>query len=188
MSRRRSRRSRQEPVWPIILVLAVVGGGLGIGALFFGEPGSGDAGELLNPSSTDDAGIPTPGDRIRVEVLNGGGVRGAAAEATDVLRGEGFDVVYFGNALAFDGGGTVVLDRTGKGGVADAVASSLGAAEVRSEPDSTRLVDVTVLVGDDWPLQVGSGALGDSATFEDAEPVGEGASWWDVGRFFDGAR
>jgi hypothetical protein len=41
-------------------------------------------------------------ERIRVEILNGGGHAGAAREATDQLRDLGFDVVFFGNAGSFD--------------------------------------------------------------------------------------
>ena len=36
--------------------------------------------------------------RVRVEVLNAGGVPGMASRATDHLRESGFDVVYYGNA------------------------------------------------------------------------------------------
>lgn len=95
--------------------------------------------------------VPSPlGERVRVEVLNGGGVAGAARAATGVLRDLGFDVVYFGNAETFTADSSVVLDRVGKERPARAVARALGIPDVRSEPDSGLYVDVTVRLGPEW--------------------------------------
>jgi hypothetical protein len=85
-----------------------------------------------------------------VEVLNGGGVQGMAGRATELLRDDGFDVVYFGNAQSVAQGGSVVLARTANRDAAAEVAAALGIEVVRLEPDSTLLVDVTVLLGSDW--------------------------------------
>ena len=89
--------------------------------------------------------------QVRVEVLNGAGTAGLARDATQRLRGGGFDVVYFGNATNFDRGRSVVLDRVGAPERARAVAASLGIDSVAAAPDSTLLLDVTVVLGDDWP-------------------------------------
>jgi len=91
--------------------------------------------------------------RVRVEVLNGAGRPGLAREATERLRDRGFDVVYFGNARGFGRDSSIVLDRVGKEETARAVAAALGITVVGSEPDSTLLLDVTVILGKDWPLQ-----------------------------------
>jgi LytR cell envelope-related transcriptional attenuator len=88
---------------------------------------------------------------VRVEVLNGAGTSGLARDATHRLRSGGFDVVYFGNASTFDRGRSVVLDRVGEPARARAVAASLGIDSVASAPDTTLLLDVTVVLGDDWP-------------------------------------
>ncbi len=181
------RRRGQEPVWPLLVGVALVGGGAGLAALLSRGPAETED-PIDDPPTGVEVPLPTPGDRVRVEVLNAGGVQGAAAEATEILRAAGFDVVYFGNAASFGSATTVVLDRTGAGGAAGAVASSLGAPEVRSEADSTRLVDVTVLVGADWPLRPESGDAPEAATFEDAEAPGEPHPWWDLRRFFNGTR
>lgn len=95
--------------------------------------------------------------QVRVEVLNGAGTSGLARDATQRLRTGGFDVVYFGNASAFDRGRSVVLDRVGDPARARAVAASLGIDSVASAPDSTLLLDVTVVLGDDWPPPPGNG-------------------------------
>jgi hypothetical protein len=95
--------------------------------------------------------IPRPGERVRVEVLNAGGVRGAASQVTDRLRDSGFDVVYFGNAPTFGESSSRVLLRAGPAIQAEAVARALGIPEVESREDPSLLVEVTVLVGADWP-------------------------------------
>jgi len=91
-----------------------------------------------------------PTTRVRVEVLNAGGITGLARDATEYLRDSGFDVVDFGNARDFDADSSVVLDRVGQGEIARAVADVLGIDNVRSQPDSNLYVDVSVLLGSEW--------------------------------------
>jgi len=110
--------------------------------------------------------------RVRVEVLNGGGFAGAAREATETLRGLGFDVVYFGNAGSFDRDSSVVLDRMGALGRARDVADALGIRNLRSEPDSNLYLDVTVVLGRDWqPAPAWEPEAGPA--------VVSGRPWWD---------
>lgn len=94
--------------------------------------------------------IANPRERVRVEVLNAGGVAGMAREATEVLRDAGFDVVEFGNADAFDRDSSVVLARLGRVDLASMVADALAIPTYQDEPDSTAYVDVTVLLGSTW--------------------------------------
>jgi hypothetical protein len=109
---------------------------------------------------------------VKVEVLNGGGVAGAAWEATRTLRDRGFDVVSYGNAGTYSDDLSVVMDRVGDLESANLVAGALGIPLTRSERDSTLLVDVTVRLGPDW--------TGPQPTTKDeAEP----APWWDLRRF-----
>lgn len=98
---------------------------------------------------------PTEGiqGRVRVEVLNAGGVSGVARDATARLRDLGLDVVYYGNAKNFSGEPSVVLDRGGRLDAARAVAEALGISGVVSEPDSGLYVDVTVRLGPEWSLE-----------------------------------
>ena len=105
-----------------------------------------------------DEGLPSAlGERVRVEVLNGGGRPGMARLATEELRTQGFDVVYFGNGTAVEV--SEVVDRVDRPAQAREVARALGVENVRSEPDSTRFVDVTVTLGPEW---------------NPTDPVGEG--------------
>lgn len=113
--------------------------------------------------------------RVRVEVLNAGGEPGMARLATEHLRDLGFDVVYFGNAEAFDQDSTVVLDRSGKPEMARAVVAALEATTVRTEPDENLYLDVTVLLGRDWTPALSS---------TESEAAGEDDPWWDLRRYF----
>ena len=89
------------------------------------------------------------GARIRVQVLNATRVRGLARRATMHLRDRGFDVVDVGTTQpARDS--TLVIDRSNHPEWAALVAKALGATRVESRPDSSRYLDVTVLLGDAW--------------------------------------
>lgn len=92
-----------------------------------------------------------PTERVRVEVRNAGGVSGQARAATVQLRDLGFDVVSFGNAARFDRDSSVVVDRVDRPDLARAVADLLGIHQVIADPDPNLFVDVTVLLGRDWP-------------------------------------
>jgi hypothetical protein len=88
-------------------------------------------------------------ERVRVEVLNATDVRGLARRATLLLRDRGFDVLEVGTAgRQMDS--TLVLDRSGHPEWARRVADALGGARVESRPDSSRYLDVTVLLGRSW--------------------------------------
>ena len=94
--------------------------------------------------------IRAPADtRIRVEVLNATKTRGLARRATAFLRDRGFDVVATGTSSeSLDS--TIVLDRSNHPEWAALVAKSLGNARVEARPDSSRYLDVTVLLGASW--------------------------------------
>lgn len=97
-----------------------------------------------------DPGLEDP-SAVRVEVLNGAGTAGLAREATHHLRGAGFDVVFFGNARRFDHTRSVVIDRVGHAERARAVAAALQVDSVHTAVDSSLMLDVTVVLGRDWP-------------------------------------
>lgn len=90
-----------------------------------------------------------PDTRIRVQVLNATSIRGFARRATMHLRDRGLDVVEVGTSgEQLDS--TVVLDRSGHPERAQRVAAALGGARVETRPDSSRYLDVTVLLGRTW--------------------------------------
>ena len=124
-----------------IAIVAVAAVALVVAAVLWRDRG-------LEPPSTVSVLVPD-NVRIKVEVLNASGQRGLARRATFALRDAGFDVVRFDNAPETRDS-TLVLTRSGKDDWAQLVARALGGARVESRPDSTRYLDVTVLLGADW--------------------------------------
>ena len=90
------------------------------------------------------------GPRIVVEVLNTTGKSGLARIGTRVLRRAGIDVVSYGNAASEGDHGsdsTRILVRRGSREAGERVRRALKVGSVVMRPDSTRLVDVSVLLG-----------------------------------------
>ena len=150
----------------LILLVVLVGAGVLLGSSisqWWQPPAPGVAPALL----------PIFQGRIRVEVLNGGGLSGVARDATAALRDLGLDVVYYGNAETFSQDPSVVMDRVGRLETARKVADALGIREVRSEPDSNLFVDLTVRLGPEW-----------SQLQETGDEEAGSPPWWDIRRFF----
>lgn len=123
------------------IVAAALAGG---GAYWMTHRTTAPAVPVSSPALRAPAGV-----RITVEVINTTSVRGLARRATMVLRDAGFDVVrYASEAVRNDS--TRVVARSGHLEWAHAVAKALGGAIVESRPDSSRYLDVSVLLGTDW--------------------------------------
>jgi hypothetical protein len=111
---------------------------------------------VVRPSVSVLARSITPGDareardvRIRVQVLNTTKTRGLARRATRLLRDQGYDVVEMGTTSpTIDT--TLVLDRSAHPEWSTAVAKLLRPSRTLSRPDSSRYLDVTVLLGRTW--------------------------------------
>jgi hypothetical protein len=89
------------------------------------------------------------GARIRVQVLNTTRTRGLARRATRLLRDQGFDVVEIGTTSPMVDT-TLVLDRSAHPAWAAAVAKVIRPSLALARPDSSRYLDVTVLLGRTW--------------------------------------
>jgi len=87
--------------------------------------------------------------RVRVQVLNGTKVRGLARRATMLLRDRGFDVVETGT-INDTRDTTLVLDVSGHPDWADRVAKLFPPSRVQARPDSSRYLDVVVVLGASW--------------------------------------
>ena len=92
--------------------------------------------------------VPPSTDRVVVEVLNGTDRPGLARAGARELRRGGFDVVYLATAPAVDS--TTVLVRRGALETGQQVRKLLGSGKVKVARDSTRHVDVTVILGPDF--------------------------------------
>ena len=90
-----------------------------------------------------------PNTRVKVEVINATRTSGLARRVTRLLRDRGFDVVkYTTSSVTQDS--TLVLDRTNHPEWARLVGQALGGARVEARPDTSRYVDVTVVLGSAW--------------------------------------
>ena len=87
--------------------------------------------------------------RIKVEVLNATNIRGLARRGTFVLRDLGFDVVGSGNSSEKTDS-TVIYVRSGRMDWAELAARGLGGARIVARPDSSRYLDLTILLGTAW--------------------------------------
>ncbi|HEU4699899.1 MAG TPA: LytR C-terminal domain-containing protein [Gemmatimonadales bacterium] len=93
--------------------------------------------------------IPSAEDRVLVEVFNATPRKGLARTATRVLRQQGLDVIFLGNAdTAADS--TRIYLRRGDSTAARRVQRALGFGHIVAAPDSLRRVDVSVVLGPDY--------------------------------------
>jgi hypothetical protein len=91
------------------------------------------------------------GVRVRVRVLNTTTTRGLARRVTNYVRDLGFDVVEYGNGDSDDKRAvTTVVVHTGNMDWARRLAKGLETDSIESVPDSSRYVDLTVLIGSNW--------------------------------------
>ena len=124
-----------------VAVLGLLGAFVAVAFLIRAGSGSGTSDHLYP--------VPEGDDRIEVEVLNATGKAGVARVGTRTLRRRGVDVVFFGNADTTADSTRLVL-RRGSRELAEEVRKLLGSGRIESEPDSSRRVDVTVILGKDW--------------------------------------
>lgn len=113
------------------------------------EPAGGpetDEFQLLSESAEETM----PDRRPQVEVLNGCGVGGIAAQAQEYLRERGFDVVNVENAKDFEYPETLVIDRGGDEAVARGLARALGTENVIRQVRPDLLLEATVILGEDY--------------------------------------
>ncbi len=154
----------------LVLLLVLLGGGILLGSALTQWRDPVGPGIPLPP-------LPLLEGRVRVEVLNAGGLAGVARDATEALRDRGFDVVYYGNAGTFTQDSSVVMDRVGRLEAARVAADLLGIRAVVVQPDPNLYVDLTVRLGPEWSLPRPA-----PRRAQDARP------WWDPRRYFPGAR
>jgi hypothetical protein len=112
-----------------------------------------DEGEAAATPVPSDAAATPPQRSIRLQVLNGCGVKGLAKIVSPALRAKGFDVRETRNAGSFRYTQSLVMDRTGRPELAQAVADSLGIDRSRVTTEIARNlvdIDVTVIVGADY--------------------------------------
>jgi hypothetical protein len=86
---------------------------------------------------------------IRIQLCNGSGRSGLAADLASYLRDGGFDVLEVANADRSDYRTTLVVNRTENPEAGAIVAQYLGTDHVIQQAGSQEMIDVTVIVGRD---------------------------------------
>jgi hypothetical protein len=86
-------------------------------------------------------------EEVRVEVLNGCGLEGAAGKTKERLESNGYTVIAVGNATAFDNEETVLFAAGGEEGKAKRIADLFGMDEKNIRETD---YDIKVIVGDDY--------------------------------------
>jgi hypothetical protein len=93
-----------------------------------------------------------PNLTLQLDVQNGTGENGVAAEFRSFLKKKSFDVVEMGNYKNSDEMRTKIINRRGNKAAAEKVADALGVSKknIIEQRDSTTLLDVTVIIGKDY--------------------------------------
>jgi len=91
---------------------------------------------------------------IKLQILNGCGVRGIAARVRGIMRDRGFDVMSYGNAEKNESKTLLLVRSAGERGMEAAriTAESIGVSEsqIRRETDPSIVdIDVTIIIGGD---------------------------------------
>ncbi|MCG3204788.1 MAG: Transcriptional regulator LytR [Elusimicrobia bacterium] len=110
-----------------------------VSLLFLGRLPVGQVEETIVPQS----------GRITVKVWNASGKSGAGYEMTKFLRQAGYDVIDWGN-YGNQQLQTRVIDRMGQIENAKLVAATMGVENYHSEPNPKALVDVDVVIGQNY--------------------------------------
>ena len=148
----RQPRSRRKRIarFMVALVVVVAAGTSGVWWWSSRDGSTEPIGTAL-AGQTDTLARAPKGVRVRVRVVNATEINGLAKRATSVLRDHGFDVVdYEGVKQKLPRLTTVVQTHTGQDDWSARIARVLGTGTVESRPDTSRYVDVTVVLGLDW--------------------------------------
>lgn len=137
-----SRRARAAVLCSLVFSLVFAAAGV---LSFVRGRGAGDASGRIRVDP-DTMRLVSDAVRIKVELLNASGERGVARRAMHYFRERGFDVVSVGNSAERQDS-SVVLDRSGNAEWATLAARALGGARIEVSPDSSRYLDLTILLG-----------------------------------------
>lgn len=86
----------------------------------------------------------------KVEVLNGGGMPGAAQRVAETLEQYGYEVTVVGNADSFDCASTEVISHNSDAEGVARIASIVNSSTVKYKQEPSAKADVTVIVGRDY--------------------------------------
>jgi hypothetical protein len=135
-----------------VIIAALIGAGFGASSWWQQRTHTADALRAGDDGAlpTDSAARAPENERIVIRVVNGSQRRGLARKATFVLRDFGYDVVDYDGQGGAPLETTEIVVHTGKTDAAERVKRALGAGEITARADSSRYVDLTIVLGRDW--------------------------------------
>lgn len=95
----------------------------------------------------DDTAIAANKKDIKIEVLNGGGIPGAATKTADLLKQQGYDVVKIGNVVGTTYNTTQIINRTDDKKIVEDLRKILKNAIVVEDTNGDSNVDITIILG-----------------------------------------
>lgn len=84
---------------------------------------------------------------IKVEIMNGSGINGAASRMKSELEDKGYNVIGIGNISGVKFTKSHLVDKTLKGGYAKQVASELDISSIEKDQDNLSEADVIIILG-----------------------------------------
>lgn len=88
---------------------------------------------------------------IKIQVLNGSGTQGAAAQAAEILKQKGYNVVDVGNAPTQDCEFTEIVDYNNRPNMALSIMDIIGKTQLsRDDSGINETLDFTIIIGKDW--------------------------------------
>ncbi|MDI6642205.1 MAG: LCP family protein, partial [Elusimicrobiota bacterium] len=112
-------------------------------------PDEGEIDGMLNKIYGPETEFDLSKNRITIEVCNASSIQNAALEVTRKLRKVGFDVIEYKNYPTKQIK-TIVIDRVGNLKASQCIAKLLSTNEVFTRYDSKRLVDISVIIGEEY--------------------------------------
>jgi len=93
--------------------------------------------------------VKTNNKDIKIQVMNGSGVNGAAAKVKQELEGKGYTVLSTGNISGIKFTSSHIIDKTLKGNNAKQVAFELDISNIKRDQDSLSKADIVIILGSD---------------------------------------
>lgn len=86
---------------------------------------------------------------VKIEIMNGSGVNGAAARLKTELENKGYNVIGTGTISGVKFTKSHIVDKTLKGGYANKVASEVDITSIEKDQDNLSEADVIIILGSD---------------------------------------
>jgi hypothetical protein len=92
-------------------------------------------------------------NKVKLELLNGYGIKGAASEAGEFFKSQGYIIARIENAASFGYEETVIIDwnRDVKNAIDIAEFIKIDPSRIIVYDKKTKPIDLTIVLGKDWP-------------------------------------